>query len=80
MSKPHNVKLHDRLGNCLRARLLDNGHILLAEHVRRYTYARLNRRGEVELYDDTGSFSYAGLSGYCDGAENEDEPATARAA
>ena len=75
MSKAHNVTLRDRQGNRLRARLLANGHILLSEHAHRYTYARVNRRGDIELYDDSGNFSYASLDGGdADADEADDEP------
>ena len=71
-----NVTLRDRQGNRLRARLLANGHILLSEHVHRYTYARVNRRGDIELYDDGGNFSYASLDGGdLDGENPDEEPA-----
>lgn len=70
MSKAPSVTLYDRLGNRLRARLLANGHILLSQHVHRYTYARVGRHGDVELYDDSGNFSYACLAG---GGEEEEE-------
>lgn len=75
MPKAQNVTLRDRQGNRLRARLLANGHILLSEHVHRYTYARVNRQGEIELYDDGGNFSYASLDGGEQADDVEDEPA-----
>lgn len=63
MPRTRHVTIHDRFGNRLRARLLANGHVLLCQHAHRYTYARINRRGDVELYDDSGSFSYGCLGG-----------------
>jgi len=78
MPKAQTVILRDRQGNRLRARLLANGHILLSEHVHRYTYARVNRQGEIELYDDSGNFSYASVDGGEHLADDaEDEPARA---
>lgn len=80
MSKAQSVILRDRQGNRLRARLLANGHILLSEHAHRYTYARVNRRGDIELYDDVGNFSYASLDGGEQLAEDADEEPAAVAA
>jgi hypothetical protein len=48
------LDLLDRFGNVIPARLLDNGHIRLGGNVCRYTYARLMRTGEIELYDEDG--------------------------
>jgi len=74
MPKISNVTLRDRQGNRLRARLLGNGHILLSEHAHRYTYARVNRSGDIELYDDSGNFSYASLdSGDAEADESDEE-------
>jgi hypothetical protein len=76
MTRAQNVTLRDRQGNRLRARLLTNGHILLSEHAHRYTYARINRRGDIELYDDDGNFSFASLDGGGDdGSDADEEPA-----
>lgn len=72
MSRTRNITIHDRFGNRLRARLLANGHVVLCQHAHRYTYARINRRGDLELYDDSGNFSYGCLGGGAnDDAEEE---------
>lgn len=73
MAKAAQFTLFDRDGNRLRARLLANGHILLSEHRHRYTYARVGRCGDVELYDDSGRYSLAALS--ADDGDEESEPA-----
>ena len=49
------LSLLDRFGNTIRARLLDNGHIQLGGNAWRYTYARLMRNGDIELYDEDGN-------------------------
>lgn len=49
------LSLMDRFGNPIRARLLDNGHIQLGGNAWRYTYARLMRNGDIELYDEDGN-------------------------
>lgn len=72
MSNARNIALYDRLGHRLRARLLANGHIQLSEHIHRYTYARVNQRGQIELYDDSGNFSYATLENDSEDAEEVD--------
>ena len=77
MLRTRHVTIHDRFGNRLRARMLANGHVLLCQHAHRYTYARINRRGQVELYDDSGSFSYGSL-GNGGGDDGEDERAGIR--
>jgi hypothetical protein len=59
MTRATKLELMDRFGNALRARLLDNGHIQLGGNAWRYTYARLMRSGEIELYDEDGNFSTA---------------------
>jgi len=53
------LNLIDQFGNALRARLLDNGHIQLNGNVWHYTYARLMRSGEIELYDEDGNVTAA---------------------
>lgn len=53
------LNLLDRFGNEINARLLDNGHIQVGGNAWRYTYARLMRTGEIELYDEDGNFSTA---------------------
>jgi len=72
MPNSRSVTLFDRLGNRLRARMLANGHIALSEHAHRYTYARVSRQGDVELYDDNGNFSVASLGA----GDDEDEDRT----
>jgi hypothetical protein len=74
MPTTRSVTLFDRLGNRLRARMLANGHIALSEHAHRYTYARVSRQGNVELYDDNGNFSAASLGT----GEDEDDEDTGR--
>ena len=71
MPNTRTIVLYDRLGHRLRARWLENGHIQLNEHVQRYTYARVNQRGQIELYDDSGNFSYATLEGEDDSDDAE---------
>ncbi len=53
------LNLLDRFGNVINCRLLDNGHIQVCSNAWRYTYARLMRNGEIELYDEDGMFSTA---------------------
>lgn len=71
MPNTRTIVLYDRLGHRLRARWLENGHIQLSEHVHRYTYARVNPQGQIELYDDSGNFSYATLESDDDAEEVE---------
>lgn len=63
MDKGHGITVYDRAGNRLRGWLQDNGHIHLAQHAHRYTYGRLNRHGDVELYDDEGGVTLACVGG-----------------
>ena len=70
MLNSRNIVLCDRLGRRLQARMYENGHIQLNGHSHRYTYARINQRGEVELYDDGGNFSYATLEGDSDDTDD----------
>lgn len=63
MDKGHGITVYDRAGNRLRGWLQDNGHIHLAQHAHRYTYGRLNRKGDVELYDDEGGVTLACVGG-----------------
>lgn len=67
MIAAHKITLMDRFGNAIRARLLDNGHIQLSGHAWQYTYGRLMRSGEIELYDEDGNVSTAveGQRGTC---------------
>lgn len=74
MDKGHGITLYDRSGNRLRGWLQDNGHIHLAQHAHRYTYGRLNRQGDVELYDDEGGVTLACVGGVPDGDGSEPEP------